>query len=190
MKRFGAQLMAVAFFLVAGGMSIYAQQAPAHPPSQFKLMISAYPDGGTIPENYSCAAADPSSPALRWTGAPPGAVSFTVIFHDLEVAPAKGSMDVTHWIFWNVPASTTHIPAGIQPGATPDGMQQGKNISGVNGFHPLCPPPGSVPHHYVYEIYALDTRLDLTAGSSRSDLLKAMDGHVIGKAAYVGLFSR
>ena len=38
------------------------------------------------------------------------------------------------------------------------------------------------------EIYALDAKLDLPATATRDDLLKAMEGHVIGKAAYTGRF--
>jgi hypothetical protein len=97
-------------------------------------------------------------------------------------------MDVTHWILWNIPANAVQLSAGMPPDATPDGIQQGKNIRGVNGYQPPCPPPGALPHHYIFEIYALDTKLGLAAGSSRADLLKAMDGHVIGKASIVGIF--
>jgi Raf kinase inhibitor-like YbhB/YbcL family protein len=184
-------VMAACLVVATGAFSSgLPAQAPAHPASKFKLTVSGYADGGTIPEDYSCAASAPTSPALQWTGAPEGTVSFAVIFHDVDTAPGRGSMDVTHWIFWNVPVTTTLIPAGVKPDSNTAGMVQGKNIHGVNGFHPSCPPPGAVPHHYIYEIYALDTKLDLPAGSSRDQLLKAMDGHVIGKAAYIGLFSR
>jgi phosphatidylethanolamine-binding protein (PEBP) family uncharacterized protein len=61
----------------------------------------------------------------------------------------------------------------------------GVNIRKVNGYQPPCPPPGAAPHHYIFEIYALDTTLALPAGSPRADLLKAMDGHLIGKATSV-----
>jgi Raf kinase inhibitor-like YbhB/YbcL family protein len=192
MANSAAPCIAVVCLLGAFGMNSFSQQtqAPAHPPSKFKLTVSGFADGGRIPVDYSCAASAPTSPSLEWSGAPEGTVTFAVIFHDVDTAPAKGSMDVTHWIFWNVPATTTQIPAGVRPDATTAGIVQGKNIHGVNGFQPSCPPPGAVPHHYVYEIYALDTKLDLPAGSARDQLLKAMDGHVIGKAAYIGLFSR
>ena len=75
------------------------------------------------------------------------------------------------------------------PGSSPDGIQQGKNVRGANGYEGPCPPPGSTPHHYIFELYALDQKLDLMAGGSRADLSKAMDGHVIGKAVYVSLFA-
>ena len=43
-------------------------------------------------------------------------------------------------------------------------------------------------HHYVFEFYALNTKLDLPATASRPELLEAMKGKVIAKSAYVGRF--
>jgi Raf kinase inhibitor-like YbhB/YbcL family protein len=184
-------LTVLACLSVAGAASVAAQQQAAPPPpSKFKLMSSAYAEGSMIPTQYSCADPNAASPALSWANSPSGTVSFAIILHDTDAAPMKGSMDVTHWIFWNVPGTSTSVAAGVKPDSSPDGIVQGANIRKVNGFQPSCPPPGATPHHYIYEIYALDAKLDLAAGSSRADLLKAMDGHVIGKATYVGLFGR
>lgn len=184
-------LTMLAFLLATGiGSAVAQQQGTPPPPSKFKLMTSAYAEGTQIPSQYTCAVPTGSSPALQWSNPPQGTASFALIFHDMEGAPAKGSSDVTHWILWNVPATSTSIAAGVQTDASPDGIQQGKNVRNVNGYQPPCPPPGAVPHHYTFELYALDAKLDLPAGSSRADLLKAMDGHVIGKAAYVGMFGR
>jgi len=166
------------------------QQAAPPPPSKFKLVSPAYSEGSMIPTQYSCADANAGSPALQWSNPPAAAVSFAVIFHDSDAAPNKGSMDVTHWIFWNIPATSTAVAAGMKVDASPDGIVQGKNVRGVNGFQPPCPPPGATPHHYTFEMYALDAKLDLPAGATRADLLKAMDGHVVGKATYAGLFGR
>jgi hypothetical protein len=184
-------LALLAFLLVAGTARVAAQQtATPPPPSKFKLSSSAYTEGSMIPTQYSCADPNAASPALSWSNPPNNTASFAVIFHDTDVAPMKGVMDVTHWIFWGIPASSTSIPAGIKPDSSPNGIVQGKNIRSVNGFQPPCPPPGATPHHYIFEIYALDATLDLPAGSPRADLLKAMDGHVIGKATYVGIYGR
>src|SRR6202049_1962007 len=188
-------VIVVAFLLmlgveIAGVRQASAQAPPPPPPSKFKLMSSAYPEGSMIPTQYSCADTNATSPALQWSNPPAAAVSFAVILHDTDAAPAKGTMDVTHWIFWNIPASSTMVAAGVKPDSSPDGIVQGKNVRNVNGFQPPCPPPGATPHHYIFELYALDAKLDLPAGSARADLLKAMDGHVIGKATYVGLFGR
>jgi Raf kinase inhibitor-like YbhB/YbcL family protein len=189
------QLFTAVAFLSMLGMGNAAvqqqkQQAPAAPPSKFKLMTSAYSEGSMIPSQYSCADPNASTPALQWSNPPEGTVSFAVILHDTDAAPGKGAMDVTHWIFWNVPASSTSVAGGVKPDSSPDGILQGKNVRNVNGYQPPCPPPGATPHHYIFELYALDAKLDLPAGSARADLLKAMDGHVIGKATYVGLFGR
>lgn len=186
--------MMLAFALLAvsigaGVRTALAQHSPASP-SKFQLSSPAFSDGGMMPVAFSCADPNAGSPPLEWSNAPEGTVSFAVIMHDLDTAPAKGSMDVTHWIFWNVPTGTTSLAAGVKPDSSPDGMRQGKNIHGDNAYRPACPPPGAVPHHYVFEIYALNAKLDLPAGSTRSELLAAMDGHVIGKSAYIGKFNR
>ena|SRR5665213_2318809 len=184
-------LKLAAMLLVFGVVGAAAQQpAAAPPPSKFKLMTSAYSEGSQIPTQYTCAVPTGASPALQWSEPPKAAVSFAVILHDTDGAPAKGSMDVTHWILWNIPADATSLPASVQPDSSPNGAVQGKNVRGVNGYQPPCPPPGATPHHYIFEMYALDTKLDLPAGSTRADLMKAMDGHVIGKATYAGLFGR
>jgi Raf kinase inhibitor-like YbhB/YbcL family protein len=173
--------------VVSGGQTGAAQQ-PAPAPSKFKVTTSAYFDTDWIPVQYTCGMSDAGSPGVQWSDAPEGTMIFALIFHDTDAAPGKGAMDVTHWILWNIPAQAIQLAAGLQPNSSPDGIVQGKNIRGVNGYQPPCPPPGAMPHHYVFELYALDTKLDLPAGSSRTDLLKAMDGHVLGKASIVGIF--
>lgn len=189
--KFACLFAVLAFMVVAGTASVAAQQQAAPPPpSKFQLKSSAYTEGSMIPTQYSCADPNAASPALSWMNAPAAAASFAIVMHDTDAAPMKGVMDVTHWIFWNIPGSSTSVAAGVKPDSSPDGIVQGANVRKVNGFQPPCPPPGATPHHYIFEIYALDAKLDLPAGSARADLLKAMDGHVIGKATYVGLFGR
>ena len=180
----------VAGVLAAGVLSVVAQQPAAPPPSQFKLMTSGFADGARIPPQFTCADQNVASPPFQWSNPPAAAASFAMVFHDTDAAPAKGVTDVTHWLVWNIPATATALPADIKADATPDGIQQGKNIRGANGYQGPCPPPGATPHHYIFELYALDTKLSLTTGASRAELLAAMDGHVIGKATHVGLFSR
>jgi phosphatidylethanolamine-binding protein (PEBP) family uncharacterized protein len=47
---------------------------------------------------------------------------------------------------------------------------------------------GNVYHHYTLELFALDTKLDLGPDASRDDVMKAIDGHIIGKAVVEGRF--
>ena len=46
----------------------------------------------------------------------------------------------------------------------------------------------------MFEVFALDTKLDVTPGTDAFDTLanvmKAMQGHILGKAVYGGLFKR
>lgn len=187
-------MKAVALLLAAGLLPAAAQQAPpaaAPQGPQFMMSSPAYSDGGEIPVKYSCSAKPAAvTPALEWMNAPKGAASFTLIFHDPDAHPGKGMMDVTHWIVWNIPASSTGLPEDVPAGPKmADGAIQGKNIRGVNGYQGPCPPPGK-PHHYTFELYVLDNTLDLGPEASRADVLKAMDGHIIGNAVYVGFFHR
>ncbi|MBZ5662495.1 MAG: YbhB/YbcL family Raf kinase inhibitor-like protein [Acidobacteriia bacterium] len=185
---------ALALLAAAGILPAAAQQAapPAAPPGpQFLLSSPGYADGADIPVKYSCSATPAAvSPALQWSNIPKGAASLTLIFHDPDAHPAKGMSDVTHWIVWNIPATATQLPENVPAGPKmDDGAIQGKNVRGVNGYQGPCPPPGK-PHHYTFELYVLDNTLDLGADASRADVMKAMDGHIIGKAVYVGFFHR
>src|SRR5438445_12638233 len=132
-----------------------AQQGQAPPPSKFKLMSSACSDGGQIPTQISCADPNAASPALSWSNPPAGATSFALVMHDTDAAPQKGTMDVTHWILWNIPASSTSVTANIKVDASPEGIAQGKNVRGVNGYQPPCPPPRPTPQHSTIELYTL-----------------------------------
>ncbi len=183
---------AAMILLVAAGAAGVAAQGPSAtpPPPSLLLTTSGYPDGGAIPVKFSCDVTPPDSPPLEWTNTPAGTVSFVLIMHDLDGAPMKGLMDITHWTVFNIPGTATSIPEGVQVGTPVDGDGvQGKNVRGANGYQPPCPPKGRPGHHYVFELYALDTKLDLPAGAPRADILKAIDGHIIGKSSYAGKFS-
>jgi len=181
----------LAILFVAAGAGI-AQQGGAPPAPPLSLQTSAFTDGGDVPLKYGCDVAQGApmiSPELTWTNTPKGTVSFALIMHDTDANPQKAILDVTHWTVFNIAGSATSISEGVAPdSAVGDGGLQGKNIRGANGYQAPCPPKGGPPHHYIFELYALDTKLDLPAGAPRVDLLKAMDGHIIGKSSYVGKF--
>ena len=157
------------------------------------LVSVAWPDGGQIPAKYT-QAGEELSPALSWSGVPEGAASFVLIVHDLEAAAGSGTDDILHWLLWNIPATATSLPEGVPRGSQlPDGTRQ-ISATGPNYRGPGAPASGPA-HHYVFELFALDTMLDIPAvGASppqtRAAVVAAMAGHVRGKAAYVGLFKR
>jgi Raf kinase inhibitor-like YbhB/YbcL family protein len=145
------------------------------------METDAFPDGGIVPPKY--AGRGGVQPAFKFSNAPAGTVSYAIIFHDIDVALNNGTDDVLHWIAWNIPASANGIPEG----KLPEGAVNGRGIVGNSYFGPGAP-AGPRYHHYVFELYALNANLDLPATAGRAELLKAMEGKVVAKAAYVGRF--
>ena len=126
---------------------------------------------------------------MRMTPPPATVISFTLMVHDPDSAPQKLSDDTLHWMMFNIPGTVNSLAEGQPPIAQlPDGSIQltGRGVIGYRGMGAQ----GNVYHHYVFELFALDTKLSLGADAARQDVLKAMDGHVLAKAVYVGLFHR
>jgi Raf kinase inhibitor-like YbhB/YbcL family protein len=178
------------------GRSPATGTAPATP--AMTLSIPGFPDGGQIPIKYSQAApgaapGEGTSPAMKWTNAPAGTQSFFLHMHDLDVVRNKTSDDQAHWVLWNIPASAAGLPEGI-----PKGSQLADGSYQVSATGPVYRGPGAAAtgplHHYVFELYALDTKLDVKpsadAFETRANVMKAMQGHILGKAVYGGLFRR
>jgi Raf kinase inhibitor-like YbhB/YbcL family protein len=160
------------------------------PPPAMRLTSPSFPDGSVIPDKYT-QAGQSISPELNWSNVPPGTATFVLLFHDPDVAINRKLEDVTHWIAWNIPGTATKLDEGVKEGATmPDGMIQGKNRGGRNSYMGPGAPATAPEHHYTFELFALDTKLDLGPDASREEVLKAIDGHIIGKAVYEGRFHR
>ena len=157
------------------------------------LTTTAWPDGGSIPAQFTQAGPQ-ISPPLSWADVPDGVVSFVLIAHDLDAAIGNGTDDILHWMLWNIPAATRSLPEAIaQATQLPDGTRQ-ISVSGPYYRGPGAPAAGP-RHHYVFELYALDVMLDVPAvGQSpqltRAAVIAGMAGHVRGKAVYTGLFKR
>jgi Raf kinase inhibitor-like YbhB/YbcL family protein len=157
------------------------------------LSTTAWPDGGQIPLKHT-QAGEEASPPLTWSGAPEGVTSYVLVVHDVDAAIGSGTDDILHWMLWNIPATATGVPERVPRGAQlPDGTRQ-ISATGPNYRGPGAPAAGPL-HHYVFELFALDTTIDVPAvGASppqtRAAVAAAMAGHVRGKAVYVGLFRR
>ena len=203
--------LSVALILTAAA-SLASAQTPAAPgppqpprpgtppPQQLRRNIevltfssSAWPDGGSIPLKHS-QAGDELSPPFSWGAGPEGTVSFVLIAHDVDAAIGNGTDDILHWMLWNIPANARGLTEGQPQGNQwPDGTRQ------ISASGPYFRGPGAAaagtPHHYVFELYALDTMIDVPAvGASppqtRAAVTAAMAGHVRAKGVYVGLFKR
>jgi len=151
---------------------------------EIKITSSAFADGGLIPAKYTCDGAD-VSPPLQWDAVPEGAKSIALICDDPD-AP-MGTW--VHWVLFNLPAQAKDLAENIPPDKTlPDGAKQGTNDFRRIGYGGPCPPSGT--HRYFFKIYALDTELDLEAGASKRQLLKAMDGHILAQGQLIGKYKR
>jgi Raf kinase inhibitor-like YbhB/YbcL family protein len=139
--------------------------------------------GGPIPAKYTCDGVN-VSPPLRWTDPPFNTKSFTVIVDDLD-ASAR-----VHWLLYGLAASLRELPEGVPTRDTVENIgTQGTNGFGNVGYAGPCPPPGS-SHHYVFTLYSLDALLLVPPQAVKVEILRTMQGHVLGQAQLVGRYSR
>jgi hypothetical protein len=156
------------------------------------LTTTAFADGGEIPAKYTQSDANPVSPKLEWTNVPPNTATFALILHDPDTALQRKTDDVLHWMIFNIPGSARELPEGVPAGKAelPDGAIQAKNLRGNPGFMGPGAPAAGPHHHYTFELFALDTKLDLGPDATRAEVLSAMQGHILAKAVLVGRFHR
>jgi Raf kinase inhibitor-like YbhB/YbcL family protein len=149
-----------------------------------------FEDGGIIPDKFTQAVQNAPSPKLDWKQVPAGTVSFTLLLHDPDPALNRGTDDVTHWLVFNIPGTSTGLPGAVPAGDLPDGTIQPKNLRNTNDY--MGPGNGAINpyHHYTFELFALDAKLPLDNTATRAQVFAAMQGHVLGKAVLVGRFKR
>ena len=163
------------------------------PVEVMKLSTTAWQDGGVIPPKFAQPGRD-VSPPLSWSPTPEGTNSFVLIAHDIDGATGNGVDDMLHWLVWNIPKDATSLPEGIpQAPQRADGSRQ-ISASGPYYRGPASPSTGPA-HHYVFELFALDTLIDVPSvgvqpGPTRAAVMAAMAGHVRGKGTMIGTFKR
>lgn len=196
MNRGKAMVAALGVLLAVSPLAAQTPAAPRTTP--MILTIPGWADGTQIPLKFT-QAGEQVSPELKWTNVPAGTVSFVVNVLDPDVAINRGTEPQPHWIVWNIQGSATGLPENVPHGAElPDGMRQ------ISASGPQYRGPGAAAngplHHYTFEVYALDTKIDVSPSTStqvvmaavetRTAVFRAMQGHVLGKAVWVGLFRR
>src|ERR1700738_465040 len=192
------RLLILSIITLSMTFPLSAQTKGGVAPQAMTLTIPGFPDGGQIPVKFSQAApgvavGEGTSPAMSWANVPAGAQSFFLHMHDLDLARNKTTDDQAHWVLWNIPATAAGLPEGVPKGSQlPNGSYQ------ISATGPMYRGPGAAAngplHHYVFELYALDTKLDVKPASdafeTRADVMKAIQGHILAKAVYGGLFRR
>jgi len=198
LQRFGVSMVVTLLALPIAAQERGAQRGAAPAGPAMTLTIAGFPDGGEFPVKNSQAAegaapGEGPSPAISWANPPAGTQSFVLHMHDMDVVRNKTSDDQAHWVVWNIPSTATGLPEAAPKGRQlPDGSYQ---VSATGQVYRGPGAPANGPrHHYVFELYALDTKLavDPTADAfeTRANVVKAMQGHILAKAVYGGLFRR
>ncbi len=160
----------------------------AHPQTQsagLSISSSSFSNGGEIPKKFTCSGVD-VSPELRWTEPPAGTKTFALLVDDPD-APAG---NWNHWALWNLPASARSLPEGVSKSPhLPDGTEQGLNDFRKIGYNGPCP-PANKPHHYHFQLFALETKVSLNGDAGKPELEGAMKGHILAQAEWTGTFHR
>jgi hypothetical protein len=152
--------------------------------SRLTLESEAFGQGQPIPPRYTADGRD-VSPALRWRGVPAKTESLALICEDPD-AP-RGTW--VHWVLYDLPAAVESLPEAVAPLETlPGGGTHGKNDFGRLGYGGPAPPSGT--HRYFFRLYALDRKLALASGATAKALRRAMDGHILAEAEWMGTYSR
>lgn len=153
--------------------------------STITVLSSAFKNGDTIPQRFSCQG-DNISPALAWSSAPDGTKSFALICEDPD-AP-RGTF--YHWVIYNIPPTEQGLAEGIaRRDPLPNGTRQGVSSFEQLGYGGPCPPAGSA-HHYHFRLFALDSQINIPGDVTHDKLESAMQGHILAQGEIVGLYQR
>ena len=143
-----------------------------------ELTSSAFEDGGEIPRKYGYKNGN-REPPLTMNGVPEGTKSLALIMDDPDAMGAVGKVWV-HWVMWNIDPTNTEL---FVENLTTEGMTDFGEV-GYGG-----PAPPDKRHTYVFKLYALDSELDLPDKSTKADVEKAMEGHIIEQAILEGTYA-
>lgn len=167
-----------------------AQPAPTVGANGLTLSSPQIANSRTIPVEQTCTG-DAVSPALMWSGAPAGTVSYALTAYDPDAPTGSGFW---HWVVVNIPASVSELPVGSgDPGSDqlPAGALQVRTDFGAPGYGGPCPPPGDHPHRYLFTLHALSVAsLPVTADTSAAVVGFHLHGATLAKATLMGLFKR
>ncbi|MCX6739757.1 MAG: YbhB/YbcL family Raf kinase inhibitor-like protein [Candidatus Parcubacteria bacterium] len=144
-----------------------------------KLTSPAFTHNANLPSKYTCDGQG-INPPLEIAEVPANTQSLVLISDD----PDAPMGTYTHWLVWNIDPQTTEI----KENSVPEGANLGKTSAGKTGYVAPCPPTGT--HRYLFKIYALDIKLDLTPNAGKDNLEKAIQGHILDSAEIIGIYQR
>lgn len=172
--------LAAAFLLAGCGTPTSGKSLLPNSPRNIGLESTDFKNHDPMPAKCSADGGN-VSPELHWGSPPPaGTKSFVIVLEDPD---APGTKPFVHWLLYSIPGNVEKLAEG----QTPQGAVLGRNDAGMNAYFGPKPPSGT--HHYVFRIYALSTTLDLPAGATEPQLIRAMESRVLGMGELIGTFS-
>lgn len=155
---------------------------------KLNILSKSFRNNEIIPARYTCDGQD-ISPPLDWSGIPAEAESLVLIVDDPDAPdPAAPKMTWVHWVLFNIPPNTQGLEEGIPAASLPVGTEEGINDWGRRGYGGPCPPIGK--HRYFFKLYALDIVLPCFQDPTKTQVEKALQGHILAKAELVGTYTR
>jgi len=179
-------ILCFVFGLLCSGQTLNRDVSSAKEGTAMDIIVSstAFKEGEAIPKKYTCDGEN-ISPPLEWSDIPKGTKSIALIADDPD-AP-RGTW--VHWVLFNIPADVNGLPENVPPRSTlKNGARHGINDSRKLGYDGPCPPGGT--HRYFFKLYALGVVLSLETGATKVQLLKAMEGHILGEGQLMGKYKR
>jgi Raf kinase inhibitor-like YbhB/YbcL family protein len=118
---------------------------------------------------------------LSWAGSSEKAQTFALILSDPD---APGGV-FYHWILYNIPREVHELSAGVKE--LPVGTMVGQNSWAKTQYNGPCPPKGAI-HHYLFTLYAIDTKLNLTSGADYKKVMQAMRSHILEETNFTAIY--
>ena len=148
--------------------------------SALHLESSAFSDGSEIPKKYGYKNGN-DSPPLSISGIPSNCESLALIMDDPDAKAAVGKVWV-HWVIWNIPPNVSEI----NESSVPSNCEQGSTDFGEIGYGGPAPPDKK--HTYIFKLYALDSKLDISSGSDKYQVEDAMKDHILEETILTGTY--
>jgi len=169
-RRLAAAGGAAGVALPLAGCGLFGSGVTITEPSVMTVSSGAF-ERGVMPQRFTCTGPKTLNPPLSWAGAPSGTKSIALVVDD-SGAPIT---PFVYWIVFDIRPATS----SIQEGLLPPGARQARNSAGHSFYDPPCPGPHG--HGYRFTVYALNSVLNLPAGTSLQSAWTAIAAATIGR---------
>lgn len=153
----------------------------AKPTKQIHMTIASpsFENNSLIPSKFTCDGKN-VNPLLMFGSIPIKAKSIALVVTD----PDAPGGTFTHWIIYNMSATTTKIDEN----SVPADSQEAQNSFGKKEYGGPCPPSGT--HHYIFTLYALDSMISIPDEADVADIEKVIQSNSIEQATLTGLYAK